>query len=165
MKRMLLGVGNRLSRDDGAGPALAERLAASDWLAIDCGTSLENTAGIVRRERPDRLVIVDAARMGLDPGSVRRLSLPAAERMLASTHGLPLSFYVDRVRLAARDIVILGIEPADLSFGEGLSPEVSAAVAWLADALERPSGIERIPRLKDCPVAGERAVEGEAGSR
>ena len=59
MKRLLLGVGNRLSRDDGAGPVLAERLAGSDWLAIDCGTSLENIGGVVSREMPDLLVIAN----------------------------------------------------------------------------------------------------------
>lgn len=82
MKWTLLGVGDRLSRDDG--PVLAERLFESDWLAVD--------------------------------------------RMLVSTHGLPISFFLDRLESAARETVILGIESADLSFGEGLSTEVNAAV-------------------------------------
>jgi hydrogenase 3 maturation protease len=135
MKRMLLGVGNRLSRDDGAGPVLAERLAGSDWTAIDCGTSLENVGGIVARERPDLLVIADAARMGLGPGAVRRLPRPSVDRMLATTHGLPLKFFLDRLASVASEVVLLGIEPADLSLGEGLSTEVERAVGRLAEAL------------------------------
>ncbi len=146
MKRMLLGVGNRLSRDDGAGPILAERLGGTDWVAIDCGTSLENAAGIVSRERPDLLVIADAARMGLPPGTVRRLPPPSVDRMLVSTHGLPLSFFLDRISTAASETVILGIEPADLSFGEGLSPLVDEALRSLGDALCRGSeGLGSIP--------------------
>jgi len=135
MKRMLLGVGNRLSRDDGAGPVLAERLAGSDWTAIDCGTSLENVGGVVARERPGLLVIADAARMGLRPGAVRRLPRPSVDRMLATTHGLPLKFFLDRLASVANEVVLLGIEPADLSLGEGLSTEVGRAVDRLAEAL------------------------------
>jgi len=149
MKRVLLGVGNRLSRDDGAGPALAERLAGSEWIAVDCGTSLENAAGIVSRERPDLLVIADAARMGLPPGTARRLPASAADRMLASTHGLPISFFLERLGSAARRTEVLGIEPADLSFGEGLSPVVASAVASLAALLVTGSaGIDAIEALE-----------------
>jgi hydrogenase 3 maturation protease len=160
MKRMLLGVGNRLSRDDGAGPILAERLAESDWLAVDCGTSLENAAGIVSRERPDRLVIADAARMGLSPGEVRRLPRPAVDRMLVSTHGLPISFFLDRLQSAARETTILGIEPADLSFGEGLSAEATVAVEWLVEVLTtNPEGIEAVPVLDGIDGPGGRTGE------
>ena len=148
MNRILLGVGNRLSRDDGAGPVLVERLAGSDWLAIDCGTSLENVGGVVSREKPDLLVIADAARMGLPPGEVRRLPRPSVDRMLVSTHGLPLTFFLDRLGSAAGRIVLIGIEPADLSFGEGLSAEVSVGVERLFQALtSEPGGIESIPFL------------------
>jgi hydrogenase 3 maturation protease len=169
MKRMLLGVGNRLSRDDGVGPVLAERLSGSDWLAIDCGTSLENAAGIVSRERPGRLVIADAARMGLPPGEVRRLPPPAVDRMLVSTHGLPVSFFLDRLDSAARETTILGIEPADLSFGEGLSPEMWSAVERLVGVLTAgDEGIESIPLLEETAVPDRRPsepLEGTAASR
>ena len=37
MKRMLLGVGDRLSHDDG-GPVVAQSLVGSDWIVINCGT-------------------------------------------------------------------------------------------------------------------------------
>lgn len=160
MMRMLLGIGNRLSRDDGVGPVLAEQLLGSDWLAMDCGTSLENAAGIVSRERPGQLVIADAARMGLPPGEVRRLPPPAVDRMLASTHGLPISFFLDRLASAARDTTILGIEPADLSFGEGLSPEVRRAVRRLVEVLTAGDGrIESIPLLGEIVAVENRSDE------
>jgi len=58
------------------------------------------------------------------------MGLPPGDGMLVSTHGLPISFFLDRLESAARETVILGIEPADLSFGEGLSIEVNAAAEW-----------------------------------
>ena len=145
MKRMLLGVGNRLSHDDGVGPVVAQTLADSDWIAIDCGTALENVTGIVSRERPDLLVIVDAAHMNTAPGTFRRLPIGGNDCMLASTHGLPLSFVVAHIESAARKTVLIGIEPADLSFGEGLSPVVEAAARVLNELLRR-NDLDEIPK-------------------
>jgi len=144
---MLIGVGNRLLGDDGAGPEVSVRLGESGWLAVDCGPSLENAVGLVTRWRPDLLVVVDAARMGLPAGAVRSLPRPSGERMLASTHGLPLSFVLDRVEEAARRIVLIGIEPQDLTPGAGLSAPVRAAVERLAWQLQRAS-VHEIPELQ-----------------
>ena len=136
MKRMLLGVGNRLSQDDGVGPDVAAGLQASAWLAIDCGTSLENASGIVAREHPDLLVIVDAAEMGLKPGDVRRLPIRFRDRMLASTHGLPLPFVLDRMASHAGELCLIGVQPECMAFGnEGLSPAVAQASRTLIQLL------------------------------
>ncbi|MFC2077212.1 hydrogenase 3 maturation endopeptidase HyCI [Candidatus Bipolaricaulota bacterium] len=148
MKRVLLGVGSRLSRDDGVGPAVARAMDGADgWMAIDCGTALENASGIVAREEPDLLVIVDAARMGLPPGSIRRLPIDSTDRMLASTHGLPLSFVIERLGGAVQGTVLIGIEPEDLTFGEGISEQVSKAADALAKIL-RGGDVEQIPALE-----------------
>jgi len=145
MKRMLLGVGNRLSHDDGVGPIVAQALADSDWISIDCGTALENAVGIVSRERPDLLVIVDAAHMGMEPGAYRRLPIQSNDHMLASTHGLPLSFVLTNIESAADETILIGMEPADLSFGEGLSPVVEAEVRILIEVL-RQKDLDKIPK-------------------
>jgi hydrogenase 3 maturation protease len=145
MKRMLIGVGNRLSHDDGAGPVVAEALVDSDWLAIDCGTSLENATGIVSREQPDLLVIVDAATMGKKPGEFFLLPIAAKDRMLASTHGLPLSFVLGNIESSAKETVLIGIQPEDMSFGEGLTEPVEASTQVLISLL-RHSHLENIPK-------------------
>ncbi|TFH11830.1 MAG: hydrogenase 3 maturation endopeptidase HyCI [Candidatus Atribacteria bacterium] len=144
MKRMLLGVGNRLSHDDGVGPFVAQSLADSDWIAMDCGTALENASGIVSREKPDLLIIVDAAVMGEEPGTTLRLPIQANDRMLASTHGLPLTFVMDRISASAVKMILIGIEPLDLTFGEGLSPVVEEAAHRLIGILQT-RHLEAIP--------------------
>ncbi len=146
MTRLIIGVGNRLSRDDGLGPNIVERLRGTDWETIDAGTAPENVTGKVRGIHPDLLVIVDAARMGLSPGSIRRLPSDETDRMLASTHGLPLSFLISQLAGAADRIILLGVEPQDLSLGEGLSPPVQAAVESLAATLKE-GKLEEIPPL------------------
>lgn len=145
MKRMLLGVGNRLSHDDGVGPIVAQALTDSDWIAIDCGTSLENATGIITREQPDLLVIVDAATMDKKPGEFFLLPIAARDCMLASTHGLPLSFVLGNIESSARETVLIGIQPKDMSFGEGLSETVKASAQTLIGHL-RHTYLEDIPK-------------------
>jgi len=146
-KRLLIGVGNPLGRDDGVGVYVAQALSgAPGWRAIPVGLSLENAVGRVSRQRPDLLVIVDAAAMGLSPGSFRRLPLEGAERMLGSTHALPLGFVLGRIEQAAGETVLIGIQPLDLSLGEGLTPEVRRGADDLV-ALLREGKLERIPSL------------------
>ncbi len=144
MKCMLLGVGNRLSHDDAAGPTVASALADSDWISIDCGTALENATGIVAREKPDLLVIVDAATMDQSPGTICLLPIAANDRMLASTHGLPLSFVLSHIRSSAKRTMLIGIQPEDLSLGEGLSEPVAQSITRLV-------GLLRDHRLGDIP--------------
>ncbi|HPD06488.1 MAG TPA: hydrogenase maturation protease [Candidatus Bipolaricaulis sp.] len=146
MRRAILGVGNQLRRDDGVGVEVAAGMGGTDWEVLVAGLSVENTLGIVRRLAPDLLVVVDAAEMGLPPGSVRRLPLAAGEQMLGSTHGLPLPFLLSTVRGWVGEIVLIGIQPADRSLGEGLTPAAGAAASEVVACL-RSGDLERIPPL------------------
>lgn len=128
------------------GPAVVAYLQGSDWSVIDCGTSPENVTGVVVRERPDLLVVVDAAYMGLAPGSFRRLPFKESARMLVSTHSIPLPFLLDRIRTVVARVVLIGVEPRELSFGASLSMPVRTAVKELVGFLKR-NEVDAIPRL------------------
>ena len=74
MTDVLLCVGNSMMGDDGAGPLLAEMCAANpqgNWVVIDGGSAPENDVVAIRELRPERLLIVDATDMGLNPGEIR----------------------------------------------------------------------------------------------
>lgn len=115
------------------GPFVAESLG-SDWTVVQGGQAPENVIGHIRGLSPDLLVVVDAADMGLPPGSFCRLTQAGADRMFGSTHGLPLPFLLSL--LGGREkVVLIGVQPADLSFGEGLSPRVKASAEALVDLL------------------------------
>ena len=69
-------VGSVLRGDDAAGPLLAKKLEdfpVEGWTAVDGGQTPENDLGYLRRLAPRRLLLVDAAAMGLEPGAIRRL--------------------------------------------------------------------------------------------
>lgn len=143
MIKVLLGIGNPLGRDDALGFRLAQRFQAQGWVAIP-SPSGENAVGAVAKLKPELLVVVDAAEMGLPPGSIRRLPLAHPSTMLGSTHGLPLPLLL--ALSGVPEVVVIGVEPKDRGLGEGLSPEVEEAISRLT-ALLQAGRIAEIPEL------------------
>jgi hydrogenase 3 maturation protease len=142
-KKILLGLGNPVARDDAVGLRVAEALRGAEWLSIPA-PALENVLGLVEKEKPEKLVIVDAAEMGLPPGTIRRLPLGKGAEMLGSTHGLPLPFLLSLVHIP--EVVLIGIQPKEYGLGEGLSPEAQAAADSLIRLL-RENREHEIPEL------------------
>ncbi|MCR4392402.1 MAG: hydrogenase 3 maturation endopeptidase HyCI [Candidatus Acetothermia bacterium] len=143
MRRVLLAIGNPLRRDDGVGLGVGERLQGTGWTVIAAGQAVENALGLIERLAPDLLVVVDAAEMGLPPGSARRLPLTEGERMLSSTHALPLPFLLSRLTGKVGELILVGIQPADRALGEGLTPPVQTSVERVVSMLRenRPTAI------------------------
>jgi len=144
MRRVLVGMGNPLGLDDAVGLHIVDELAPPGWTCLAVGTALENVIGELNRLAPDLLVLVDAAEMGLKPGTFRRLPLPEAETMLGSTHGLPLSFLMPMLSSSSGELVFIGIQPASLGTGEGLSVDVAKGARRLAELLVA-GNLEAIP--------------------
>lgn len=96
MTDVLLCVGNSMMGDDGAGPLLAEMCAANpagQWVVIDGGSAPENDIVAIRELRPERLLIVDATDMGLNPGDIRIIDPDdIAEMFMMTTHNMPLNY-------------------------------------------------------------------------
>jgi hydrogenase 3 maturation protease len=134
----VLGVGNELNGDDGAGVrvvrALAACLAATPGLLlIDGGVAPENYTGPLRRFRPDLIVEIDAAHQDQPPGTLAWIDWREADGMSASTHTLPPSVLAAYLTSELGcQIALIGVQPASLEMGHPLSPAVAAAVDRLA---------------------------------
>jgi len=111
---------------------------------ILCETVPENFAAPLRRNPPERLVILDACLMGSEPGTIRLLDFECLNGLTETTHGLPLGEILKDI-LPREKIFVIGIEPRSTDFSLTLSPEVQAAVRLLARALRNGSWI-RTPR-------------------
>lgn len=145
--KMLLCIGNILRRDDGAGPFIARRFREPGWEVVDCGTAPENFTGRVRKSAPELLVIVDAADMGLAPGSFRRVHPAAIADTDFGTHQASLGLLAGFLGPLAGEIVIIGIQPALIRDGTGLSPEVESAAGELIRLLGE-GRIAEIPLIR-----------------
>lgn len=132
MTDIVFTVGNSLMGDDGAGPLLAERLEQAPvlgWEPIDGGSAPENVMHVVRAAAPERVLLVDAADMGLPPGSVRRIDPgQVADRFLIDTHAIPLDFLIASLGETVGQVIFVGIQPARVAFYEDMTPAVVAAV-------------------------------------
>nr|HID13996.1 hydrogenase maturation protease [Anaerolineae bacterium] len=144
MSVLVLGLGNPLRGDDGVGCRLAEELARRELppgvQVLDGGAVGLGLLDLM--EGWERVIIVDAAEMGRRPGGFVRFT-PSDVRLASvsdrfSLHHAGLSevlVLADALGRALPEMVIFGVQPAEVGWGEGLSPAVEAALPALADAV------------------------------
>jgi hydrogenase maturation protease len=141
----VIGVGNRLWGDDGAGPELLRRLK-EEWevqetrsnpqgecFFIDAGESPEDWLIPIVDFKPDVILVIDAMDLHAEPGSIAILESEALpETFCCSTHRLPLRTLLHLWEKGGSKALVLGIQPKDVIFREGLSPEVKMSIDSLA---------------------------------
>lgn len=136
---VVLTVGNSMMGDDGAGPLLAELLArdpAPGWAAIDGGSAPENHVDQVLALSPQRVIVFDAAEMGIAHGQVRTVDTATiADMFFMTTHNMPLSFLIERIRETGASVDFIGIQPGVVAFYFPLMDAVRAGVEAVAAAL------------------------------
>lgn len=136
---LVIGVGNAWRHDDGAGPAVAERLSGYVPVLVLPG---EGTELIEAWHAADRVVVIDAMRSGAPVGTIRRFDVVAAplpaEAFSGLSHRFGLAEAIEMARLLDRlpcEITVIGIEAADFSPGTGFSPDVETAVSQLVEEI------------------------------
>ena len=142
-KVLIVGVGNRMRADDAVGPLAIDKLKESmdlpqDWLLLDAEEVPENALGLVDKEKPDRVLLIDACDWGAEPGSVRIFSsdeLLTLPIRILSTHGVPLSFWVKMTLIDHPELKIelLGIQAKNVGFNESLSAPITTVIGRIED--------------------------------
>ncbi|WP_455367266.1 hydrogenase 3 maturation endopeptidase HyCI [[Eubacterium] cellulosolvens] len=141
IKITLIGVGNILRRDDALGieviKEVKKRVGKSDMiLMIESHTTPENYFGLLEQEKPSHILFIDAADAHFNPGTIFLTDIESAEGLAVSTHSIPLSVYSEFIHtLIKTEILFFGIQPGDISFGEGLTSEVKTGIERAVDIL------------------------------
>lgn len=145
-KVLIIGVGNRMRGDDAVGPLAIDKIKESrdlpkDWLLVDAGEVPENALGLVDKEKPDRVLLIDACDWDAEPGQVRFFTSDELEKLpirMLSTHGLPLSFWVKMALTDHPDLKIelLGVQAASLEFNSPLAPSVGIVLEGIEGILK-----------------------------
>ena len=133
---LVLGLGNPLLGDDGAGLALLEELAAAPDAGVeylDGGTQGLALLGRIAGRRA--LLIVDAVKAGAAPGTIHALRGTAALEWVwcgATTahesNAGELLAAATLLGMAPAEIAIVGVEPERLEIGMGLTGAVRRAL-------------------------------------
>jgi hydrogenase maturation protease len=159
----IVGVGNLLLSDDGAGIHAVRRLrrdarVGSAARIIDGGTVGTNLLAEVCG--CEELLIIDAVDAGLPPGTTIRMDFSGPDRQKIESrnaHQSGIPGLLDDLRLlgqAPRQVVLVGVQPGAMGWGTELSPEVASALPVVT--------AEVVRQLDRWTLAGGAALPGAA---
>ncbi len=137
---VIAGIGNPLRRDDFVGVQivrnLQDKIPQSVYL-IECETVPESFIESIIQFKPTHILIIDAASLNKDPGASKLIRPDRMGNQIAiSTHALPLRVFCEYLaKTTEAEIALLGIQPGDARFGEGLTTELKKTAMRLTDLL------------------------------
>ncbi len=136
-KTIILGIGNLLKGDDGAGPVVCERLAGRTCAeVIDAGTVPENYIQRIIKKAPENLVVIDATDFGASAGQISLFKPEQLSSLVISTHTLSPQLFIDMIcQEIDVDVYFVGIQPAQTTLGQSISSEVEQAIQRFARML------------------------------
>jgi coenzyme F420 hydrogenase subunit delta len=147
---VIFGCGNILLGDDGFGPAVAEKLRASDVVpagatVIDAGTSVREFLFDITlsEQRPSLIVVIDAVDVGRPPGEVFKIPLddiPIVNIPDYSLHQAPTSNLLRELRdHCGVEVVVIACQVGDIpdEVKMGLTPAVEDAVVCATKLVEK----------------------------
>ena len=147
-KIVIVGIGNNLRGDDGAGPELIQRLKSqipkdegkvaskSQIVLIDAGEVPENYLEKIINYNADTILLVDAVNFQDPPGSIKFIESNQLKERNFSTHSVSLFLVTDYLKNRTKaDILILGIQPESIDLNNGLSEPMKEALKKIEDSI------------------------------
>lgn len=160
-KVVVVGIGNTLRGDDGAGPELIRILKKHFSCNVKCemfnektvthytshitlflmdvGEVPENYLGKIAEHRPDTIMLVDAVDFGSPPGSIRIIEKDALKEKGFCTHNASIKLIMEYLGTKTESIVfLLGVQPTkNFQTGSKLSEPVKQATRRMEQFLIR----------------------------
>ena len=145
---IVLGLGNPLMGDEGVGCRVVELLQSTcgDKLPlvefVDAGVGGMKVLHLIAGRR--KAVFIDCARMGAEPGTIRRFTPDDVESVKQLTHlSLHEADLMQILRLSRQlgecppDVVIFGIEPMAVRAHPALSPQITGRLGDYATLVRK----------------------------
>jgi hydrogenase maturation protease len=141
-KTVILGIGNLILKDEGVGIHAIRRLEAMELPSgievVDGGTDAMDLLPYFQDF--ERIIVIDALRAGGEPGSIYRVTpdeIMEDEKRSLSLHEIGL---LDVLLMSEHlgghgEVVIIGVEPKEISCSMELTPEVEARLPHVMDAV------------------------------
>ena len=145
-KVAVLGIGSDLRGDDAAGIIAAEQIGkhikrkktAAEVKFFIGATAPENLTGEIKKYQPSHLVIIDAVHSNVPPGQITIMDPAGLDEISFFTHKLPVKLMIDYLlHFCKCTVIIVGIQPKDISVGSSVSKEVRQAVKKFSEAIAK----------------------------
>lgn len=139
---VILGIGNLILRDEGVGVHAVRELEGRDLPrgveVIDGGTATMELLPVI--QEAEGIIVIDALKGGGEPGTIYRVcpdDLMAETERLLSLHQVGLLEVLGMARQLGGDpqVVIIGVEPKEISWGMELTPEVEAKLPQVIETV------------------------------
>jgi len=139
-----VGIGNEYRRDDGVGLYVVRRLAGYKLPDLQIVEADDNALELLNLwNDTDEIILIDAAFSGKEPGTIYNFNaieqpIPQDIFPCLSTHSFGLAEIIEMAKVfdnMPSSLQVYGIEIADYSLGEGLSPEVQKSADKLVKKL------------------------------
>lgn len=134
---LYITVGNNFRGDDGVGPYIAELLCGinnSKISVINAGEHPENIIDNAVNLNPSKIVLIDTASFNGYPGEIRILDEDSISSYILSTHTFPITAVTSIIKEdTGCEVHYIGIQPKNLSLGEGLSLEVKKSAEIISN--------------------------------
>ena len=138
-KKAVISVGNPLKADDNVGNLILDKIKDSyknqGYYFFKGGMNPENFIEPLKKINPDEIFFIDVAIFEGEVGDVKIFKLEDIIDMNISTHYFPISIfkkYFPKARL-----VLIGIKPKVINFGQGLSPELKTRLPKIIEKVQR----------------------------
>lgn len=143
-RTLVLGLGNILLHDEGVGVWVAEALGRQFAFPPEVAVLEGGTLGLdllPRLDGVERLLVIDAVKLGRVPGAIVRLEgdeVPAGLAVKMSPHQIGIQDLLAGARLLGSEppcVVLWGMEPERLDPGTGFSTAVKDALPRIETAV------------------------------
>jgi len=140
-KVVVLGMGNLLLKDEGIGVHIAQtmqEMPSPDGIemeVVDGGTLPD----VIPLEGVDKLIVVDAVKGGGEPGTIYRFhpdDIRTEYGITTSLHQVTLLenlWMMERFGYKPNEVIIIGVEPADINSGLELSAGLQERISRIID--------------------------------
>jgi hydrogenase maturation protease len=118
-KKLFVGIGNLLRKDDGIGVYISRRITNRNNIsALTVEASIENYIGKINLLNPDILVLIDCMDTESPAGTFNLLEIDKIHDQTYNTHNISLKRLSEFFNMP---VYVIGIQPASIDFGENIS--------------------------------------------
>ncbi|MHA1505057.1 MAG: hydrogenase maturation protease [Candidatus Heimdallarchaeota archaeon] len=147
-KICIMGIGNFDRADDAAGIEVIEKLEKiklpDNIFLINAGPVPEAFTGVIKKQEPDILIIIDAAMMDEKPGTIRVFTeKDVDDAYMVTPHKVSMTMYMTYLKNYLKNLkaYFIGIQPGNLSYMESITEETEKSiedlVPFLADFFKK----------------------------